>query len=453
MQLPHRPKSDVEGNPQNGSGLPAGIIGGLLVLAAVSAWIYPAAKPNAVLGCLNYFQFWSATVLTVVAALFVGSRMLPRGLRRAVAFRVIAVTLSLVVAVLAVELVAYLLPVRHQMDNPWYLAAGGGTSDSVDLPFERPPHLKWEGLSRGDLALLNGDPDPYARPVTFETDWEGFRNSRDVPEAELVTIGDSFAEAGNVMEAESFPRLAGERLGVSNRNLGRAGYTAATELIVLKKYGLKCRPKTVVWQIAEANDLAEMVVYEKWVSFGRPRYFDAKPDSARREGWERRSPTFRLFNALRESSPRPWPLEGTFRDDAGVVHPVRFLSAPGLEPPVRGHPGWPAFSAALLDGAVLCRTNNIRLLVLLIPSKERVMAQFTKLNESATAAFDRPEGESMGAVMEKFCRTQGIAFIDATTALRAQAAAGKLVYLPYDTHLSPLGHQIVAELVVSKLSE
>lgn len=424
----------------------------ILVLAAGLAWVYPDAKPDAVLGRLNYWQFWLAVAVTGLALFALVLHFLPLRWRRPFGFRAAAIILSLLVVLAMGELLGWFLPVRHQMDNPWYFAAGGGISDSVELPFERPPHLKWEGMSRGDLALLNGDADPYARTITFETDSEGFRNSRDLAQADLVFIGDSFTEAGNVLETESFVALAGQRLGLTTRNLGRAGYTAATELIVLKKFGLPCRPRIVVWQIAESNDLTEMRIYQDWIAHGRPRYFDTQPPSVRREAWQRRSPTFRLFVALRQITPRPWPLAGTFRDETGVEHPIRFLSAPGLQPPVRTHEAWPAFSQTLLEGAELCQSNHIQLLVLLLPMKSRVLGPYTKLAEPATGAFSRAESDSLGAVLKEFCGAHHIPFADATHALQGQAKAGRLVYQPFDTHLSPLGHQVVAELIATRLS-
>jgi hypothetical protein len=425
-------------------------LGWALLGGLIAVWFLSVPKPNAVLGRLNYLQFWLSVVLLVSAASFFVVRQFPIALRRAVGFRLAAVAMGLAVALSLCETIAFLWPVKHQMDNPWYLVAGGGTADSVDLPFERPPHLKWEGMSRGDLALLNGDDDPYARRVTFETDREGFRNSRDIERADLITIGDSFTEAGNVMEKESFTALVGEQLGLSARNLGRAGYTTATELIVLKKHGLKCQPKLVVWQVAEANDLAETQIYTNWVAAGRPRYFDLKPESARFDAWMMRSPSVRIFDLFKER--RSWPLGGVFRGEDGVDYPVRFFSMPSLEPPVRTHPGWPAFSEALLEGAALCRSNNIQLLLLLIPTKSRVMSPRMKLTELARAASARSEGDSLGVVLKEFCSAHDIQFVDVTDALLQESNAGRLVYLPYDTHLSPLGHRIVADQIKAKLS-
>src|SRR6185369_5953031 len=138
--------------------------------------------------------------------------------------------------------------------------------DSDDLPFERPAHLHWEGLSRGDLAILNQDDDPYATRVTFVTDHEGFRNGRDQDRANLVFLGDSLTEAGNLPEDDTFVRRTATAMNTTARNLGRAGYTAPTELIVLRKYGLTCRPRAVVWQIAESNDLVEAVMFQNWLA-------------------------------------------------------------------------------------------------------------------------------------------------------------------------------------------
>ncbi|MFO1514223.1 MAG: hypothetical protein U1F83_15140 [Verrucomicrobiota bacterium] len=80
------------------------------------------------------------------------------------------------------------------------------------------------------------------------------------------------------------------------------------------------------------------------------------------------------------------------------------------------------------------------------------MAPYTKLTDFAAAAFSRPEGDSLGVVLKEFCEAHNMAFVDATAPLQEQAKAGKLVYLPFDTHLSPVGHQIVANLIATRLA-
>jgi hypothetical protein len=446
-------------HPAPPPGFPWWLVLGLIVLA-VLAWLVPGAKSNAVIGRLNYAQFYVALTLIAVAILILLVRLLPAARHRFIAFRLIAVSFSLLVVVLALEIVAWVLPVRAQMDNPWYLLPGlGGVSPADGLPYGRPPHLSWTGSSRGDLALLNNDDDPHARPVTFQTDRDGFRNGKDLSQADLVTIGDSFTEAGNIPEAETFPFRLGQKLGVRVRNLGRSGYSTPTEFIVLKKYGLPCQPKVVVWQIAEANDLADVVDYEAWERLGRPNYFDfsAKQKPARRVAWRSRSLTYQLFDRIRNRDLNPWPFTGFFPAGQDREEMIRFLSSPGLGEPARGHPAWAGFSRPLVEAAALCRSNGVQLLVVHLPDKFRVLGPHTRFPPAIAQASQQlagmPRETSLGVVLQEFCAAHQLPYVDATDALQQQAATGKLVYQPFDTHLSPLGHEIVAALIAEALAQ
>jgi hypothetical protein len=47
-------------------------------------------------------------------------------------------------------------------------------------------------------------------------------------------------------------------------NLGRGAYGPQQELIVLKRYGLAYRPRVVIWQLFEGNDLADARQFSEW---------------------------------------------------------------------------------------------------------------------------------------------------------------------------------------------
>jgi hypothetical protein len=434
------------------------LVGGLTLSCAAAAFL-PGEKPNAVLGRWSYFQFYLLVTLLLATAVVAILFLLPAPHRRYFGFRLAAVGSSFFLVLLSLEAVAWLLPVRAQMDNPWYLLPGlGGVSPADGLPYGRPAHLFWTGSSRGDLALLNDDDDPHARPVTFQTDRDGFRNSQDLAQADLVTIGDSFTEAGNLPEVETYPVRLGQKLGVSVRNLGRSGYSTPTEFIVLKNYGLACRPKIVVWQIAESNDLADIVDYEAWVRLGRPNYFDfsARQKPTRSQAWRRRSLTYQGFDRLRHHDLNPWPFTGFFPVAPDREEMIRFLSSPGLGEPALGHPAWNGFTSPLAEAAALCRSNHIHLLVVHLPDKFRVLGPHTRLAPEIAKASQQlaglPREVSLGVQLQEFCAAQQIPYLDATEALQQSAATGKLVYQPFDTHLSPLGHEIVADLIAKEIA-
>ncbi len=372
-------------------------------------------------------------------------------------WRAALVLLGVLTALLLVEGLLFLLPFKGQVNNPWYLSAGGGTMDDDQLPFIRPAHLNWEGLSRGDLAFLNDDPDPYARRITFQTDRDGFRNRVEIERAELVMIGDSHTEAGNVNEDETFGALLGRELGVTVRNLGRAGYSPPTAVTVLRRYGLPCRPDLVVWQWSEANDLAESLVYARWIMAGRPPTLETHAPStlSSAQAWRRRSPAYRLWRTFRPKPFNDWPFAGVFRDAAGATHPMRFIVAPGPEQVARDHPAWPLASQSLLEGHALCRSHGARLIVLLIPKKFRVMGPYTTWNDWTKQELERyqpPDPQTMIThYLREWCRMHAIPFVDATEPLTQAAARGEIVFLPFDTHMSPRGHEVVAQCLLEAI--
>jgi hypothetical protein len=433
-------------------------LGGLLCAAA---WLIPEEKPElAVAGRLDYGQFILAMIASagLASTFIVALAAQPR--RRLIAFRVAAVWVGLVVSLLAWEAFAAFQPARHPMENPFYvftyIRTGQGLETAGDLPFKRPPHLRWEGVTRGDLAVLNGDGDPYGRRVTFVTDHEGFRNGQELKQADLVFLGDSYTEAGNLPEDETFVRLVASATDLGARNMGTSGYTAPTELLVLKKYGLACHPRTVIWQIAESNDLSEAALFQRWIDEGRPDFLQKLTEANRsreNEGWQQHSPTYQLFRLLR--SPPIWPLSGTFRDSTGRDYEVRFHSWPSRDQSPVGHPGWPVLAAAIEQGAKLLRDRDIHLIVMLVPMKIRVMLEAVRMSEPMRQAirpnWDIPQPKTMASHLETLCQKLNVRFLDLTPILKEHSSSGELVYLPLDTHLSPRGHQIVSQQLTKLL--
>ena len=436
---------------------------GISIILSLLAWYLPEHKAGAVAGRLSYPQFLLAVVSSAgcmsLACLVFSSNQL----RRLRALRLTAVWLGTLVAGLMIELSVFLWAPSYPMDNPWYLATGQGLETSTHLKFVRAPSINWTGLSRGDLAIRGDEDDPSARIVTFQTDFEGFRNSTDLERAEIIFLGDSFTEAGNIPEAETFVAQVGARRGVVVRNLGRAGYSTPSELVVLRQYGLKNQPRIVVWQIAESNDLRGALRYANWLHSGKP---DSRPTrSARLSGWRRLSPSYQLFSLLRE--PAFIPLQGVFRDTQEHLHQIFFmprLPGPMHRPAV--HPGWPIFTAALEEGIDLIRKHGATPLLVLIPMKLRVLGPYVDFEATDIAVngrqqtiqgplpvgWDLPPEETLAFYLQSLCERLNVALLDMTPHLKDEAASGALAYLPMDTHLSTNGHAIVGEAIVETLA-
>jgi hypothetical protein len=436
-----------------------------------AAWLIPGEKDAAVAGRLGYLQFMLLLATAAIGVSAVAVIMAGESRRRAWLGSTVLLWLGSGLALGIGEAAAWAWPTRHLMDNPWYQATGEAMTAARDLPYQRPPYLQWTGLSRGDLAMDDDEPDPSARTVTFATDSEGFRNEDGAGPSDIVFLGDSFTEAGNAPVGETFPALVGMRTGCRIRNLGVAGFAPPTELIVLRNFGLRRMPGTVVWQIAESNDLTDSWDFSEWVKKGRPDFRQGIPGiggplgmPTRLQGWERRSPTRRLFDLLRR--PKPWPVRGTFRDASGAEHDVRFEETlPGPDQSSALHPGWAVMRAALHDGGQILAERKIDLVVVMIPMKFRALAESMRFDrlpvdrpgrgrvliDTWPTEFDLPVEQVMAHHLDELCREMGATFVDTTAALKRQAAGGELGFLPMDTHLSPAGHRLVATLIAEAI--
>ena len=95
----------------------------------------------------------------------------------------------------------------------------------------------------------------------------------------------------------------------------------------------------------------------------------------------------------------------------------------------------------------------MRLVVVLIPMKFRVFGEVLEFGSASRVSknWDFPESDTLATQLKELCGELAITFVDSTDSLKLQAKNGKLVYPPFDVHLSSLGHKVVADLVVDAL--
>ncbi len=416
-------------------------------LALAASWWLPFEKRSSVLGRFNY---WQVIILACSAGIFVSLLtvvLAPSARRRVVGFRIAAVWLGAAFSITAIELACFAWPPGHPEKNPWFVSAKPADDR---LPFRRPPGIHWSGRVPGQMTY---GADATAEPIDFHTDANGFRNSETPRQANYVFIGDSFTEGCGVNAEDSFVDIVGRELKSSVANLGRSAYSPGPELSVLRNYGLPLKPHTIIWQLCEGNDLEDGATWLYWTKNGRPPFY-AEGEMhrlTRSAAWKLRSPTWRLYASLRE-----WPWEGPFPDRSGKSIPVRFFRPlyPAYHCP-QSHPGWDVTVESLTQGHELLQERSIRLIVVLIPVKLNVLIPFVELGHEARTEllgqWRAPPDATWSNYLSDFCSSRKIEFLDLTQPLIDAGKRGVLTYLPYDSHLSPEGHSIVAHEIASHL--
>jgi hypothetical protein len=422
------------------------IAAAVATLASLVVWVVPPFRQDyGFFGCYTLGQLGVGALLSgfAVAVWFVALASAER--RRIVAFRACAVLLATVAGCVGAEVIYFF--VGPDPINPFYEVDPRWNLPDPELGFVRKSKITWRGRAYDD---------PDARIVEYRTDENGFRNPPGLGRADVVFIGDSFTEAGNMPEDLTFSHLVGEQLGLTTANLGRTFYGPQQELIVLKRYALDYRPGTVVWVVFEGNDLLDAQRYLRGVL--------NTPGAAgtRRSAWSWRSRLiWRLLEPFLKTAPPRERSDGTWLLQLPSCEPekVDFTVLYDSELPHRSREAWEATTRCLQDGFEFCRRHDVQMLVVFIPIKFRVYGPFVRLitpdqEYLGPLAADLQQPTDFGSELANFCREIGCPYVDTWPALLAVAESGKRTYsLRYDTHLEADGHRVVADLVCDALSD
>jgi hypothetical protein len=124
--------------------------------------------------------------------------------------------------------------------------------------YHRPHNAKYE-LPYVDAPATRRSfprtPPGYGRVECVMTyDAQGFRNSTDVSQCDIVAVGDSFTEGSRVSDDQPWPGQLGKLSGLSVCNLGISGYSPPEYLAAVEHYGLSKKPKYVICMFYEGND-------------------------------------------------------------------------------------------------------------------------------------------------------------------------------------------------------
>jgi hypothetical protein len=300
-------------------------------------------------------------------------------------------------------------------------------------------HISGETLP--DLAELMRVHHPLI-PFELRTDRFGLRNPPGVDDPRVLCLGDSILVAGLVEESSlATVRLSGA-LGVDVMNISQLGYAPQESLARLDSLDIGVNGRVVLHVVYEANDLSDSRRWRQahaadpvrpWRGVAHPTEPRQWPESGLRAALLRwlRSPT-RGMAARRSAS---WgggaaPKTVYFLYDASWVQ--RDLDE--LVP----------LGALMASAAEVIEAEGGAYAAIYVPSKLTTLHPFVDFPPETELA-PRLRDSGMAEAFRETCAAWGLTCLDTTEALRAQARAGALPYLPLDTHLSAAGHAALAE--------
>jgi lysophospholipase L1-like esterase len=332
----------------------------------------------------------------------------------------------------------------------------------------------------------------------FRTDAEGFRNIRTRDPIAIAAIGDSFTDAQTMAIEAAWPAQLERRLGVPVQNYGTASYGPQQELLVLREFALRHRPRVVVLAFFAGNDIFEA---EAFASAGR---IDGSVVRSPTLGWPiktvvRRADTWYVVNAWQAA-------RRTSRTPAAVLDRTVLASAPAPAPPtaptfdrgmftvpvngrvlrwalmppylntlnfsaaeIAARRGWKITAEVLTEMQAASREAGAAFVVLFLPTKSQVSLpllqrtfprgeleaalRFTLRSLGGHADLDRlaSNRRALNDLLRQFCEQAGLPLLDATDVLQRQFEAGENMYFPDDSHLNEAGEAVIAEAVASFL--
>jgi len=401
-------------------------------------------------------------------------------------FQITALTLSIIVPILLVDLfMRSAQNKRYIMHKSYYhrtpgVVLSGTFYDVPENAFSYP-------------TMRPGYPDIKYK---LTTDKRGFRNKIDLEKYDIVALGDSFTEGSNVTDDEIWANLLAQKSKLTVYNLGMAGGHPGTYLETFKRFGLDLSPKIVLCMIYEGNDFRDSN-FKKKDAFGNKlnNYFKSSPVRRALEELMIRhfgSTTDDTSGDSLASCDNPTVSDKAYVNNTSVNAlswlPIAIPEGPDAkyytftvknllahfdnrDTFLRSKSCQKTF-ANLRQIKELCKAEDINLIIVFAPDKSHILLPIIrqKVSPESLHAFMSlkasnlpPTDKLMDTVLTRldikelevknFCQRESIEFISLTEPLRKGIAQGRQLYLTYDDHWTPIGHEVVANTISRFIEE
>jgi len=386
--------------------------------------------------------------------------MTSRVSRQEVCTRFVTVTVTLMLCLAALEIPAVLRLVDYQEifstpGNPNWWNIPQYVEDP-ELVWIHTPHYQKKGrYVRGNVAeALCSTMVDEVREYDVRYDQHGFRNQTDLDSADIAVIGDSFVESPQTFHNALMSTVLGNLQNATVANLGISGYGPQQELIVLKRFALPLRPKTVVWVFYEGNDLNDIQRYE---DNHRLTVETRSPQGFLFRIWTHSFLNNFLATVVRlrdgcQSSPTVGEHYALLKDAEGRETRQYFI-ADLFSAPAREAEAFEITQASLAAAYQLSRQHGFRLVVVFAPTEYRVYSETPTVVEFS----DKTKGWRPSNLPAKLRAMVAdiapqIDFVDLTPVFRDEVARHGQPFLLDDTHWSDAGHTLVAKTIHDALT-
>jgi hypothetical protein len=315
----------------------------------------------------------------------------------------------------------------------------------------------------------------------------GFRNPRVPKTADIVAVGDSHTYGNTARMEDSWPYALGRLTGQSVYNLGMGGYGPNQFYYLLQTKALRLKPQVVVCDLymGDAFDDAFRVTYEldHWAYLRRLPGVKLEFEMGDTQGppptWNRRmrqwlsqhSVVYQiLFHAsflgrlqgdvqitdAHKSDPLITTLSVPDKNVLEAFHPKYYLT--GLDQEKQSvREGMRITFELFKQMNELCHQNHVRFVVVVIPTKEMVFADYLEHRPNLPLSDELDElianeRVALGKTFQ-FFTDSNISYVDTLPALKASAQDAIYARSASDMHPNKSGYRVIAQAVFDALKE
>jgi hypothetical protein len=326
----------------------------------------------------------------------------------------------------------------------------------VPLPeafFRHPGPFSWTGQPLRTLEVLRlGTDDAYLKeqPISIDYDADGFRNPTDLTDWDAVVVGDSYTELGYLPDAQLSSFVAAQRTGLRLKNLGVCDTGLLTHSRYLEHFGYAPSAKQVVFVMFEGNDIQD--TEQEHAALTR---FQLYAERDYRELGAQTSFIKAMASVVKDTrnKPKRQSYQNAWFRAKDELLPITISTELPINPKDMTGPQLMALKTGINACARRAKEMNLRASLVYVPVNNRVYHGMLRFADSLPEEVRQWTPHDLHRLVSDLCAAEGIAFADATPALRAAAEQGRYVHNRIlDCHVNAEGARLIGEVIADVLS-